>query len=207
MNNSLMIQILILFATFLFYRILRTGFDSWTAVLIDFGAVIFMFGLQYILQLKSNKNIFPSGSVSSVMGAVFPDRISTGEENESKIVGTKVTAFRLADNIYLEPAEKQMIQFEKSYVNNPMQQNVSSDLEINKSGFYMMMVSIQADQSPFSAKMSFVGQKNNVSKSIHQGENNFMIYLQGQDKISFEIENGNSNAMILDTSSMFVVDL
>jgi hypothetical protein len=202
MNNSLMIQILILFATFLFYRILRTGFDSWTAVLIDFGAVIFLFGLQYILQLKSKKDIFPSGAVSSLIGTAFPDHISTGDDEKSKVV-----ALRLMDNIYLEPAERQIIQFEKSDPQNAMQQNVSSGLEIHKSGFYMMMVSIQADQSLFSAKMSFIGQKNNVSKSIHNGENNFMIYLQGQDKILFEIENGNSNAMILDTSSMFIVDL
>lgn len=196
-----MIQILILFATFLFYRVLRTGFDSWTAVLIDFGAVIFLFGLQYILQLKSKKDIFPSGAVSSLIGTAFPDHIATGDEK------SKVVALRLRDNMYLEPAERQMIQFEKSDPQNPMQQNVSSGIEIHKSGFYMMMVSIQADQSQFSAKMSFVGEKNNVSKSIHNGENNFMIYLQGQDKILFEIENGNSNAMILDTSSIFIVDI
>lgn len=199
--NSLTIQILVLLASFLFYRVLRSGFDSWTAVLIDFGAVIFLFGLQYLLQ--RNKTEFPSGSVSKFFGASFPDKISFGEDqivnDKTPFHTRKIYSMNPKENIYFESNQK---------INLPLKVNgLESEVEVIKSGYYLLQCSIHCDKPSLNSKLSLIGSKNQIDKSIHNGENSFVIQITGPDTIHFEIENGIHPTMILDQSSVYLVEL
>jgi hypothetical protein len=71
----------------------------------------------------------------------------------------------------------------------------------------MVQTSIYSDQAPYHAKLSILGDKNHTEKSIHNGENNFVVYMNGPDKLKFEIENGNQKCMITDQSSFYLVEL
>jgi hypothetical protein len=206
--NSLTIQILVLVASFLFYRILRSGFDSWQAVAIDFGVVLFLFVLQYFLQSKQKE--FPAGHLSRFYGAVFPDKISM-EDEKTEIKHTSDKSQRLLisaapqEHIYLEPNQKQILKLKNSIARKDS--IASWDGEIKQSGLYLFQASILTDQLPYHAKLSVIGEHNMMDKPVHHGENSFILSLNGPDKIRLEIENGKQKAMILDQSSFYIVQL
>jgi hypothetical protein len=209
--NSLTIQILVLLASFLFYRVLRSGFDSWTAVVIDFSAVIFLFGLQYFLQ--KNKNEFPSGPVSKFFGASFPDKISFEDNsnrasdhdhrsNQAILNSRLIYSMNPKENIYFESNQKMNLGLNIREIETPV-----SKIEVKKSGFYLLQCSVYCDKSTLNAKISLIGSKNQIDKSIHQGENSFVIQLSGPDTVQIELENGMHPTMILDQSSIYLVEL
>lgn len=198
--NSLTIQILVLIASFLFYRVLRSGFDSWSAVIIDFGIVLFLFGLQYFLQ--RNKNSFPAGELSRLFGVTFPDKISFDDPIMSNLKPSR-TIFSLEpkENIYLEPNQKSILSLAS-------ENNIDSDqCYVKNTGYYILQCSVYSDKVSYHAKLSVIGNKNNLFKSIHQGENSFIVRLQGEDQIRFELENGNDPSMILDQSKFYLIEL
>lgn len=202
--NSLTIQVLILVASFLFYRVLRSGFDSWTAVLIDFGAVALLFGLQYFMQMKNNKIAFPSGELSRIVGVSFPDNLSLPIE---KTISTRqLLAMQPKEELFMEPNQKIVLPLKISRVNDEKYHD-AENISVDKSGFYLMQLSILSDKLDYNAKFSVVGDKNNIDKSIRYGENSFVIYLNGKDYIHFEIENGIHPSMILNQSSIYFVEL
>ena len=222
--GPLTIQILILIASFLFYRILKSGFDSWKAILLDFGIVLFLFGLQYYLQSKqqntaSNETtMFPSGSLSTLLGVSFPSKIETdlttslnnlasnvNNSNSSKT--TKGTYLVINDSIFLESNEKRMISFVKKFEQGDTNLFQNNLINIRENGFYLIQLTCQTDIVPYHAKLSLVGSKNQIQKSIHDGENNFIVHLVGEDFVYFEIENTKSNVMLLDNTSMYFIKL
>jgi hypothetical protein len=199
--NSLTIQILVLLASFLFYRVLRSGFDSWTAVLIDLGVVIFLFGLQYFLQ--RNKNEFPSGPVSKFFGASFPDKINFIDyDNQAVPMSRLMYSMNPKENIYFESNQKMNLVLNIRDLETPV-----SNIQVNKSGFYLLQCSVYCDKSTLNAKISLIGSKNQIDKSVHQGENSFVIQLSAPDTIQIELENGMHPTMILDQSSIYLVEL
>jgi hypothetical protein len=191
--SPLVIQIMILIASFLFYRILRQGFDSWRALLIDFGVVIFLFGLQYYLQSKQNEQAFPSGALSSYFGTNFPSRIAIG--NISEKISTKGgIQLQIKNDTYFEPMNKKILKMNKIHGDNWLTKN--DHIEILKSGFYLLQVSCHTDLIPYSAKLSIHGKENHIEKSVHHGENSLVLYLN-RDLIQFELENTDKNISLL----------
>lgn len=207
--NSLTIQVLILIASFLFYRVLKSGFDSWQAVLIDFGVVAFLFGLQYFLQ-KQNNTRFPAGELSRFFGASFPDKISFGEEHQKPAQKTVQLPQRVIlfiqpkEEIYLEGNQKMILPIKIGEQDNNTQEKES--VKIQNSGLYLLQFSLLSDKTSYHAKLSITGSRNNIEKSVHYGENCFIMQLNS-DNIHFEIENGIHPAMILSSSSIYLVQL
>jgi hypothetical protein len=209
--GALTIQLLILISSFLFYRILRSGFDSWTSILIDFGIVLFLFGLQFFItrqQEKSGeKNLgFPANHLSTFFGATFPGKIANFNEPLHKVVTPRTfdsLYYGLEENLFLEPKErKEIIMFDKI-------KNLSNKkyLSVPENGFYLLQISCLTDIVPFSAKLSLYGQKNEMDKIIHHGENSFLIYLHGKDQIQLSVENQNQKVMILEDTEISFVKL
>jgi len=255
--GPLTIQILILVATFLFYRVLKSGFDSWRSIIIDFGIVIFLFWLQYYLQSKQNSyhqssensletngtiqkenNVFPSGSISSIIGATFPAKIASKIQqafpvhtanpisnsffDTSSIFSTNNTSkapltvtprptqaafLKLEESVFFEPKEKKMIKFTKKFEQGSQDLFRNHILNVKENGIYMIQIDCQTDIVPYHIKLSILGEKNQIHKSVHQGENNFIVHLNGEDKVYFEIENTKSDVMLLDETSMYVIKL
>lgn len=204
--NSLTLQILILIASFLFYRVLRSGFESWTAVLIDFGIVIFLFALQYFLQKR--KTPFPSGEMSRLFGVSFPDKLTLEEESQKRNLGF----LEIKDNMHIEPNQKINLLFDTSTEIDSIESrtlipHTNQTAKITQSGIYMIQITIQLDKVPFHAKFSIIGQKNNIVKSVHDGENSFIVFINGEDEIHFEIENSTKPCMILSKSCIYLVEL
>lgn len=248
--GPLTIQILILVATFLFYRVLKSGFDSWRSIIIDFGIVIFLFWLQYYLQSKQNSNyhnsedaegntlyempketsVFPAGSISSMIGATFPAKIAS-KIQEAFPVHTASNSFfgpnaslskknlpvtprptqaaflKLNESIYFEPMEKKIIKFNKKFEQGGQQLFQNDKLHVKENGIYMIQIDCQTDIVPYHVKLSILGEKNQIHKSVHEGENSFVVHLNGEDKIYFEMENTKSDVMLLDETSMYVIKL
>ena len=219
--GALTIQLLILISSFLFYRILRSGFDSWTSILIDFGIVLFLFGLQFFITRQQEKNGdnnlgFPANQLSTFFGATFPSKIANFNEsfhakpisavNPNSSVTPRVfdsLYYGLDENLFLEPKErKEIIMFDKI-------KNISNKkyLSVPENGFYLLQISCLTDMVPFSAKLSLVGQKNEMDKTIHHGENSFLIYLHGNDQIHLTVENQNQKVMILEDTEISFVKL
>jgi len=255
--GPLTIQILILVATFLFYRVLKSGFDSWRSIIIDFGIVIFLFWLQYYLQSKQNSNynhtddfettespglqkdtnnVFPSGSISSMIGATFPAKIASKIQESfpvhsanplsNSIFGmnnsfsssskkplpvtprpTQAAFLKLNESIYFEPMEKKIIKFNKKFEQGGQQLFQNDKLYVKENGIYMIQIDCQTDIVPYHVKLSILGEKNQIHKSVHEGENSFVVHLNGEDKIYFEMENTKSDVMLLDETSMYVIKL
>jgi len=228
--GPLTIQILILVASFLIYRILKSGFDSWKSILIDFGIVIFLFGLQYYLQNKQNENniselekqdLFPSGAISSLVGANFPNKIANKIQNVfAKKLSTQVpknadisprptqgSYVELSDSTYFEPMEKRILSFSPKFEQGNLNLYDKNGFNIKEDGFYMIQLNCQTDIIPYHAKLSILGSKNQIQKSVHDGENNFVVHLYANDKIHFEIENIKSEVMLLENTSMYMIKL
>jgi hypothetical protein len=228
--GPLTIQIMILVASFLFYRILKSGFDSWKAILIDFGIVLFLFGLQYYLQknqVKSNSNnesMFPAGPLSTFFGTSFPSKIAmddllptiTPRPMETSRYGCYL---QLKDHLFMDPKQKKILHFDNKIENQvkfssdgknhsiicPM--NSDHKLNIEESGFYMVQMSCDVDQVPYSAKLSLRGSSNDIDKTVHDGENSFVVYLKGEDQIEIELENLKNNIMIQDSTTLYLIKL
>jgi hypothetical protein len=210
--GALTIQLLILVSSFLFYRILRSGFDSWTSILIDFGIVLFLFGLQYFITRQQERNgsggdlAFPSSHISSFFGASFPGKIASYYETEPispRPILFSPVYYGLEENLFLDPMErKDLIMFDKI-------KNISNKrfLSIPEDGFYLLQITCLTDVVPFSAKLSISGIKNEMDKILHNGENSFMIYLKGKDQIYLSIENQNQKVMILEDTDISFVKL
>ena len=224
------IQIMILVSSFLFYRILKSGFDSWKAVLIDFGIVLFLFGLQFYLQKKQKNNsddqsMFPAGPLSSFFGTTFPSKIAMDESLPS-ITPRPVEISRygcylqLKDHLFMDPKQKKILHFDNKMEDQvkfasegkhnqsiicPI--NKEHKLHIKESGFYMVQMSCDVDQVPYSAKLSLKGSKNQIDKTIHDGENSFVFYLGSEDNIEIELENLKNNIMIQDTTTLYLIKL
>jgi hypothetical protein len=214
--GALTLQIMILVASFLFYRILRSGFDSWKAILIDFGIVLFLFGLQYYLQKKQEKSddneeiMFPAGPISSFFGANFPSKIASIQPKESKKnhICTREDYgcyLKLNTDTFMDPMERKILTFQDEIGKQKIWKN--NQYHIKDEGFYIIQLSCDTDIVPYHAKLTIRGSKNHLHKPIHDGENSFIIHLKGEDKISFEIENANSNVMIHDTTTLYVIRL
>jgi hypothetical protein len=229
--GPLTIQIMILVASFLFYRILKSGFDSWKAILIDFGIVLFLFGLQYYLQKNQNKSsndsqtMFPAGPLSTFFGTSFPSKIAMDEfinpisarPQESSRYGCYL---QLKDHLFMDPKQKKILHFnnkidthallasdDKGTIVCPM--SGDHKLHIKESGFYMVQMTCDVDQVPYSAKLSLKGGKMNdqVDKTVHDGENSFIVYLRGGDEIQIELENLKNNIMLQDTTTLYLIKL
>jgi hypothetical protein len=212
--GALTIQLLILVSSFLFYRILRSGFDSWTSILIDFGIVLFLFGLQYFIQSQQEKNGdtilgFPSSQISSFFGASFPAKIAKYNEtltNHSSVSPRPIvspTYFGLSENVFLDPKErKTLVMYDR--IKNKDNQNY---LLVPEDGFYLLQISCLTDVVPFSAKISLNGLKNALDKILHHGENSFLIYMKGKDQIQLSIENQNQKVMLLEDTDISFVKL
>lgn len=215
MNNKmgpLTLQIMILVASFLFYRILRSGFDSWKAILIDFGIVIFLFGLQYYLQKKQEKtnieNIFPAGPLSTFFGANFPPKIATPFLTKTDNVSIRPEYgcyLQLSNDIFIEPMKRKTLYFNDKLSRKDIWKN--NQFQIQQNGFYIIQLTLDTDIVPYASKLSIVGKKNQIDKSIHDGENSFIIYLNAEDKVQFEIENPKSDIMIHDTTTLYIIKL
>jgi hypothetical protein len=212
--SPLTIQILILVASFLFYRILRQGFDSWKALLIDFGIVLFLFGLQYFLQTKQNEqakeplddSFFPSGALSSYFGTNFPSKIALGTKSPMvSSSGRNGILLEMDQDYHFEPRMKKILNLNKKYTEGKKEMWRNEQILIPETGFYMIQFSCHTDVVPFSAKLSLMGRNTFIEKSIHHGENSFIIYLEQQDKIKFEVENTSSKCMMLKESSIVMV--
>jgi hypothetical protein len=208
--GALTIQLLILVSSFLFYRILRSGFDSWTSILIDFGIVLFLFGLQYFIQAQQNNNgdhknpSFPSGHLSSFFHAAFPSKISCFNDPGEKVSPQAINSYYgLNENLFLDPKEK------KELIMTDKIKNISDTnfLNVPEDGFYILQISCITDIVPYSAKLTLTGIKNEIDKIIHQGENSFLIYLKGKDQIHLKIENQNQKVMILEDTDITFVKL
>ncbi len=206
---------MILVASFLFYRILKTGFDSWKAILIDFGIVLFLFGLQYYLQKNQSKNtetMFPAGPLSTFFGTSFPSKIAMDEfihpitpisSMKSEDNGCYL---QLKDDLFLNPKEKKILQFNNK-IENQLWRNESDQFHIHHSGFYMAQMTCDVDNVPYAAKLSLKGKMNHIDKTIHNGENSFVVYLKGEDDIQIELENLKNNVMIQDTTTLYFIKL
>jgi hypothetical protein len=211
--NSLTIQILILIASFLFYRVLRSGFDSWTAVLVDFGIVLFLFGLQYFLQKKNTP--FPSGEMSRFFGVSFPEKLflekgqeqgqGQGQRREQGQGQRNLIFLEIKDDFHIQPNQKISIPSDISLSTSNL--SAENSIKIPKSGVYMVQVTMSLDKIPFSAKFSIIGQKNNIVKSVHDGENSFIVSINEDEDIHFEIENSTKPCMILGQSTIYLVEL
>jgi hypothetical protein len=241
--GPLTIQILIVVASFLFYRILRSGFDSWKTIIIDLGVVLFLFGLQQYLQRQNSvkDTEFPepfSEFFKKTFGAKLdalenkyqisnrPDTGNgTGRGETSNGTGNGTgrgetsngtsngTYLEMEDSLFLEPRQRQTLRFIKKYEQGnlvsmvPNNQNGPHILSIEEDGFYMIQISCFVDTIPYYANLSIIGSKNRIEKSIHNGENNFVVHLIGSDKIYFEIENTKSKVMILENTSIYIIKL
>ena len=230
--GPLTIQIMILVASFLFYRILKSGFDSWKAILIDFGIVIFLFGLQYYLQKNQSKSnndsqsMFPAGPLSTFFGTSFPSKIAMDDLLSSvsprPIESSRYGCYlQLKDHLFMDPKQKKILHFDNKIDSHSLlasDTNLSSitcpmsgdnKLHIKESGFYMIQMTCDVDQVPYSAKLSLKGEKMNdhVDKTIHDGENSFIVYLRGNDDIQIELENLKNNIMIQDTTTLYLIKL
>jgi hypothetical protein len=206
--GPLTIQIMILVASFLFYRILKSGFDSWKAVLIDFGIVAFLFGLQYYLQKNQKNNsedqtMFPAGPLSTFFGTSFPSKIAMDELLPS-ITPRPVEVLKygcylqLKDHLFMDPKQKKILHFDNKMEDRVKFVNEGKDhhsicpmygnhkLHIKESGFYMVQMSCDVDQVPYSAKLSLKGSKN---------------------QIEIELENLKNNIMIQDTTTLYLIKL
>lgn len=213
------IQIMILVASFLFYRILKSGFDSWKAILIDFGIVLFLFGLQYYLQTKQKNNsddqsMFPAGPLSTFFGTSFPSKIALDtfmppvsprplENSEDQRYGCYL---QFKDHLFMNPKEKKIIEFNNKIESRYWKPD-QNQFHVKDSGFYMIQMTCDVDNIPYSAKLSLKGKINNIDKTIHDGENSFVVYLKGQDELQFEIENLKNNVMIQDTTTLYLIKL
>jgi hypothetical protein len=217
--GALTIQIMILVASFLFYRILKSGFDSWKAILIDFGIVLFLFGLQYYLQTKQNKSdeqsMFPAGPLSTFFGTAFPSKIALNEvihpiTTRPLFSGTEVSESRcgcylqLKNNLFMDPNQKKILQFNSKIENESWR---GDHFHIKNSGFYMIQMTCDIDNVPYSAKLSLKGKNNQIDKTIHDGENSFIVYLKGDDEIHLELENLKNNVMLQDTTTLYLIKL
>lgn len=215
--GPLTIQIMILVASFLFYRILKSGFDSWKAVLIDFGIVIFLFGLQYYLQKKQKNNsedqsMFPAGPLSTFFNTSFPTSIALDElqhpitpipimKSDESRYGCHL---QLKDHLFMDPKQKKILQFDNKIDNHVWMEN---RLHIKDSGFYIIQMTCDVDTVSYSAKLSLRGKQNEIDKIVHDGENSFVVYLKGNDEIYLELENLKNNIMIQDTTTIYIVKL
>ena len=230
--GPLTIQIMILVASFLFYRILKSGFDSWKAVLIDFGIVIFLFGLQYYLQKKQKNNsedqsMFPAGPLSSFFNVTFPSKIALKElqppitpistmlPDDPHSVPSSLSLSRpssgpygchlqLKESLFMVPKQKKILHFENKIDNQVWTEN---RFHIKDSGFYIIQMTCDVDTVSYSAKLSLRGNQNEIDKIVHDGENSFVIYLKGDDEIYLELENLKNNIMIQDTTTIYIVKL
>lgn len=213
--GALTIQIMILVASFLFYRILKSGFDSWKAIFVDFGIVLFLFGLQYYLQIKQENSdtnaevMFPAGPISSFFGANFPSKISTFQ---TKKTNNKVCLkpeygcyLKLSQDTFVQPKERKILSFNDQIKSKNIWNN--NQFYVNETGFYIIQFSCDTDTIPYSAKLSIQGEKNQLDKAVHNGENSFVVYLIGEDRINFELENPKYNVMIHDTSTLYVIKI
>lgn len=211
--GPLTLQIMILVASFLFYRILKTGFDSWKAILIDFGIVIFLFALQYYLQRNQektnmNETIFPAGTLSSFFGASFPSKVATKHE-VNKNVSTRPEYgcyLQLSEDTFIDSKMKRILHFtdkthKKQDIWNHQKFNVKND------GFYIVQMTLNTDIIPYSSKLSIHGMNNHIYKTVHDGENSFIVYLKGNDNVQFELENSNHNIMLHDTTTLYMIQL
>ena len=212
--NSLTIQVLIVIASFLIYRILRTGFDSWKAVLIDFAIVAFLFALQYFLQTKAGANsqlkkFIPSTSLSTLLGVSFPDSLKLDQSTEEPCKTCKEKVFlslKFPENIYFESGKRISINL-KSEEESERWENSSKLKIVNPQEYYMIQFSIETDKTQLDAKISMCGDQNNIFKSVHRGENVYLVKFNGPDTISFEFENGHSDGMILETSTIHILKI
>jgi hypothetical protein len=214
--GALTIQILILVSSFLFYRILRSGFDSWTSIVVDFGIVLFLFGLQYFIQKQQQSNgedpSFPSSQISSFFNASFPSKIafdSKGNNSNSDLsypISPRplyANHMVLNENLFFEPLErKELVFFNK--ISNQMDQKI---LNVPEDGFYILQINCITDVVPFYAKINIRGKLNDLDKTIHQGENSFVIHLKGKDQISIDLENQNQKVMMLEDTEIYFIKL
>jgi hypothetical protein len=242
--GPLSLQIMILVASFLFYRILKTGFDSWKAILIDFGIVVFLFALQYYLQRnqeKSNINetMFPAGTLSSFFGASFPSKIATKHQVEKNISTRPEYGcyLQLSSDTFIDSKTKRILHFTdkihpqsssnpelkiQSLALNLVQeitsgrwsgtaknQDIWNDQKFNvkNDGFYIVQMTLDTDIIPYSSKLSIRGKNNRIDKTVHDGENSFIVYLKGNDNVHFELENSNHNIMLHDTTTLYIIQL
>lgn len=210
---------MILVASFLFYRILKSGFDSWKAILIDFGIVLFLFGLQYYLQMKQRNNtddqsMFPAGPLSTFFGTTFPSKIALdtvmptiGERPSVKPEEPRYGCYlQFKDHLFMNPKEKKIIEFNNK-IESQYWKPDHHQFRVKDSGFYMIQMTCDVDNIPYSAKLSLRGKINNIDKTIHDGENSFVVYLKGQDELQLEIENLKNNVMIQDTTTLYLIKL
>jgi hypothetical protein len=51
------------------------------------------------------------------------------------------------------------------------------------------------------------GKLNQINKIIHDGENSFIVHLQGKDNIYFELENYKNTVMINESSTLYIIKL
>lgn len=210
--GPLTIQIMILIASFLFYRILKTGFDSWKALLIDFAIIAFLFGLQYYLQTKQQKtennvnnefaiDMFPTSILSTFLNTKFPTKIAT---NNISVRPEHGSFLQLSNDTYVESGKKEILHFTNKLENQLWKDN---KFHISKEGFYIVQMTCDTDIVPYSSKLTIHGQKNHIDKIIHDGENSFIVYLRSNDHIHFEIENDKHNIMMNDTTTLYIVKL
>jgi hypothetical protein len=162
--GPLTLQIMILIASFMFYRILKSGFDSWKAILIDFGIVIFLFALQYYLQNKQqsestsiqNKEIFPVSILSNFFGAKFPNKIALNNiqpldstKNEISIRPEYGCYLKLSSDIFMDPKQRKILHFTDKVDIQKMWRN--NHFQIEQDGFYIIQLTcdkweIESDQ-------------------------------------------------------------
>ena len=213
--GPLALQIMILVSSFLFYRILKSGFDSWRAVILDFGIIMFLFGLQYYLQKKqnmienqTNDSLFPSNSLSTFLGVNFPTKIALNKNVEPKAVSLRPmeqgSYLQLTNDVFIEPMQKKILQFTPKLQENQMWKN--NKIQVND-GFYIVQITCHVDMEPYMAKLTLKGEKNEIEKTIHDGENSFIVHFNGQDQIYFEIENFKNNIMFQETTTLYLIKL
>jgi hypothetical protein len=150
--------------------------------------------------------LFPSGALSSYFGTSFPNKIAIGSEVSPVELPTRNGILLEMDQDYhFEPRMKKILNMRKKQSEGKKEMLKNGQVHIPESGFYMIQVSCHTDVVPFSAKLSLVGRNTFIEKSVHHGENSFIVYLEQQDKIKFEIENTDHKCMMLKDSSIVMV--
>jgi hypothetical protein len=227
--GPLTLQLLILVSSFLFYRILRSGFESWKAVIIDFGIIMFLFGLQYYLQKKqqqesignkdddSNNMLFPANALSSLLGVQFPNKIAMNKSSISKRPEYGCY-LQLANDLFVQPMQRKTLQFTNKINSSDSWKN--NKFQVNSDGFYIVQITCDIDVVPDfvstsstdvlehpSFKLTLKGNINEIEKTVHNGENSFILYFKGKDNIHFELENFKNNIMLQETTTVYIIKL
>ena len=114
---------------------------------------------------------------------------------------------QLSDDLFLDPKEKQTLKLSNKIQNQNEKIWKDNQFHIPEDGFYIVQMTCLTDIIPYSAKLSIRGDQNHTDKIIHDGENSFIIYLKGEDHISFEIENHRNKVMLQDSTTLYIVKL